>query len=144
VRTIDTHDVWQVLDETRRVAAPGLERRSDKPTNAQARAVAAALSGLFSWLQQHRKVEVNPCANVHRPDVPIARDRVLSDSEIVRFWHACDDMGAPFAQALRLLLLTGARRDEVAEMTRSELSDDGATWSTHCKQYQGLAFPNFC
>ena len=35
----------------------------------------------------------------------------------------------PFGPLLKVLLLTGQRRNEVAGMTRDELSDDGATWN---------------
>ena len=34
----------------------------------------------------------------------------------------------PFGPLLKVLLLTGQRRNEVAGMTRDELRDDGATW----------------
>jgi integrase len=70
---------------------------------------------------------------VHRPAPPDARDRVLSAEEVRWFWQACESADAPlqfraprpFAPLLRCLLLTGQRRDEVANMTRAELSDDG-------------------
>jgi integrase len=42
------------------------------------------------------------------------------------FWRAAGDLGEPFSQALKLLLLTGQRRTEVAGMRRSEL--DGDAW----------------
>ena len=130
VREIDGHDVWSVVDETRRIGAPGLERRSDRPTEPRARVMSSCLSKMFSWLVQNRKVEKNPCIGVHRPDAPKARDRVLTDAEIVAFWHACDKaVGDPFGQLLKLLLLTGSRLNEVAGMTRAELSEDGTTWS---------------
>jgi integrase len=37
-------------------------------------------------------------------------------------------VGEPFGAALKLLLLTGARLNEVSDMTRAELNDDGV-WS---------------
>jgi integrase len=129
VRDIDGGDIWALVDETRRLGAPGLERRSDGLTDAHARAMFTALSSLFGWLAKHRRVGANPCTGVYRPDAPKARDRVLTDAEIVAFWHACDDIGEPFGQLLKLLLLTGCRLNEVAGMRRSEVSEDGATWS---------------
>ena len=50
---------------------------------------------------------------------------MLTETEIVRFWHACDKVGEPIAQVLKLLLLTGCRRTELAGMRRDELGDDG-------------------
>jgi integrase len=130
VREIDAHDVWSVIDEARRLGMPGLERRNDSPADSRARAMLSALSTTFGWFAQHRKVEKNPCIGVHRPDAPKARDRVLTNAEIVAFWHACDKaVGEPFGQLLKLLLLTGSRLNEVAGMTRAELSEEGATWS---------------
>jgi integrase len=129
VREIDGADIHAVIDETRRLGAPGLERRSDRPTDSQARSMFSALSAMFGWCVRHRKVEKNPCIGVHRPDAPKARDRVLTDTEIVAFWNACDEAREPIGQLLRTLLLTGCRLNEVARMRREELIADGATWS---------------
>jgi integrase len=129
VRKIDGHDIWTVVDETRCLGAPGLERRSDGLTDSNARAMHSALSAFCGWLVKHRRVEANPCTGVHRPDAPKARDRVLTPAEIVTLWHACDKVGEPFGQLLKLLLLTGCRLNEVAAMRLGELSEDRATWS---------------
>jgi integrase len=51
------------------------------------------------------------------------------DDELRWFWSACDQLGEPFGPLLKLLLLTGCRRSEVAEMTWSELSPDGSVWT---------------
>lgn len=42
-----------------------------------------------------------------------ARDRVLNDPELRRVWLASESLGFPFGPMLKLLILTGARRDEV-------------------------------
>jgi integrase len=127
VASIDGHDVHGVVAETRERGAPGLERRSDGETESRARAMLSCLSRLFRWLVQHRRVEKNPCADVHRPEAPKARERVLTKDEIVALWRATDKVGEPAAAVLRLLLLTGCRLGEVAGMHREEL--DGETWT---------------
>jgi integrase len=124
---IDGHDIHNIVDETRRRGAPGLERRAEGPTESRARAMFATLSKMFAWQLQHRRVETNPCASVHRPEASPQRDRVLSRDELVRFWAATDNVGEPFGAALKLLLITGARLNEVSRMTRAELNDD--VWS---------------
>lgn len=137
VASIDEHDIWGVIDEARRVGVPGIAVRNGGLSEARARALFVALSSCFGWLRRHRRVTANPCAGVPRPANAKARERVLTADEIRWFWQACDTVDAPralsaprpFAPLLRLLLLTGARLDEVAGMTRSELSDDGATWN---------------
>jgi integrase len=85
----------------------------------------ACLSSFFGWLKKNRRTERNPCADIDRPEASAPRDRVLTETEIVRFWHACDKVGEPIGQVLKLLLLTGCRRTELAGMRRDELGDDG-------------------
>jgi integrase len=103
----------------------------------------AALSQLFRWAVQRRKVASSPTVGVWHPGAPPSRDRVLSDAEIKQFWRATDEVGEPFRAALRLLLLTGARVNEITGMHRSELSDDG-TWiipGARTKNHRSHAVP---
>ncbi|WFU55709.1 site-specific integrase [Bradyrhizobium pachyrhizi] len=129
IAEIDGHDIHGLIDETRRSGAPGLARRSDGPTEARARAMLSCLSRMFSWLLQHRRIDLNPCSGVHRPDAPKARDRVLTQAEIVKFWAAANAERVEFGAPLKLLLLTGCRLKEVSGMTSTELSDDCTIWS---------------
>jgi integrase len=123
---ITSHDIWVVVEETRRSGVPGLERRTNGRTDPLGRVVLATLSSFFGWLQRNRRIERNPCENVHRPDAGPARDRTLTDNEIVAFWHACHEFAEPIDQLLKLLLLTGCRRTELAGMLWSEIADN--TW----------------
>jgi site-specific recombinase XerC len=41
----------------------------------------AALSKLFSWLVEYRKIAINPAVGMYKPKAPQARDRVLSEAE---------------------------------------------------------------
>jgi integrase len=127
VGEIDGHNIHTLVAETRERGAPGLERRSDHPTESRARAMLAVLSRMYRWLLQHRRVEVNPCISVHRPEPPMSRERVLSGDEIRWFWGACAAVGEPFGPIFRLLLLLGQRLNEVAGMRREELHEDN-TW----------------
>ena len=43
-----------------------------------------------------------------------SRERVLSDSELPRFWSAFDDAGLIISTALKTILLVGQRPGEVA------------------------------
>ena len=49
--------------------------------------------------------------------------RALDHDEIRRIWAATEDRGA-FGRVIRLLLLTGARRSEIAKLTRNRLLSD--------------------
>jgi integrase len=62
---------------------------------------------------------------VWRPGAPPARERTLTDAEIVAFWRACNTIGSPFGPLFQIMLLTGVRLREAANMVCSELSADG-------------------
>jgi integrase len=135
VREIDSHDIWTVTDEARKLGVPGIEARNDGVSEARARALFSALSSMFGWLRRQRRIEINPCTGVDRPSPPAARERVLTPAEVRWLWRACDHVDAPrvpgaprpFGVVFRLLLLTGARLNEVAGLRREELAEDG-TW----------------
>jgi integrase len=129
VAEIDGDDIHRITDEARERGVPGLERRAEGPSESQARAMFAGLSKLFAWLIEKRRLSANPCTGVHRPPALAARDRVLADAELVKFWKAADAERKEFGALLKLLLLTGCRLNEVAGMRRDELSEDGATWT---------------
>src|SRR5262249_48114226 len=57
------------------------------------------------------------------------RERVHSDAELREIWRAADLLGYPFGSVVKLLLLTGARREEVAGMRWSELAADFSLWT---------------
>ena len=115
------------MDEARRHGIPGLPRHNKGTSDARGRKMHGALSVLFRWLLRHRKVRSNPCVGVERPGAPPPRERALSDAEVRWFWRGCEKLGAPYGPLLQVLLLTGARLDEVTGMRRDELSEDGAT-----------------
>ena len=122
---IDDHDVHSVVEDARKRGIPGLPRRNQGTSDARGRKLHAALSVLFRWLLQRRKVTGNPAIGVWHPGAPPARERVLSTAEIKTFWQACDRLGPPYGPLFKLLLLTGARLNEVTGMRRDELGDDG-------------------
>jgi integrase len=138
VTSIDGNDLYGVVNEVRRTGVPGLPKgyRHDAKglSDTQGQAMAAVLSTLFSWLLEHRHIGANPALGMHKPLAPRARDRVLNTKPDVRradevrwFWQATGKLTQPFEVLLKLLLLTGCRRDELAEMRWDELSDDMAT-----------------
>ncbi len=130
IASITAHDVHDLVDEIRTRGVPGLtSQRRGVVSDSQARVSHARLSKFFSWAIAQRLIDKNPCTGAWRPDVGQARERVLSDDEIRWFWQACDSLGQPFGPILKLLLLTGQRRDEVAGMTRAELDLPNGTWS---------------
>jgi integrase len=124
ITSIDAHDIIAVIDDAARHGIPGLDRANDGTSDARGRRMHAVLSTVFRFLQRRRRIAVNPCAGVWAPGPPPARDRVLSDDEIKLFWRACEQLGAPYRQLFRFLLLTGCRREEVARIRRNEIVDN--------------------
>jgi integrase len=126
---IDADTVFRLIEEVRHKGTPGLERRIDDASEARARSMHSALAKMFSWLLEKRRVAHNPLDALKRPSPPKARDRVLSEREIVAFWQAAGRMSKPFEALFKLLLITGSRLNEVAQMEASELSEDGSVWT---------------
>ncbi|WP_439577922.1 tyrosine-type recombinase/integrase [Elioraea sp.] len=83
----------------------------------------------YAWAEKRGKVPGNPFAGVPIGAGVVARERVLSGDEVGRVWNAALGMGEPWGPLFRVLLLTLARREEVAGMRWSELSADLSTWT---------------
>jgi integrase len=96
--------------------------------------VLMVLSKFFKWLMARDVIVASPVAGVAMPTKENPRERVLNDTEIVRFWNACEAIPVPFGDIYRLLLLTGARKQEVAEMERREIDDQARTWELPAKR----------
>jgi integrase len=80
----------------------------------------AVLSGLFGWAKGKRLVASNPCVGLDRAE-EVARDRVLDDKELRKVWNAAGELGHPWTAIVRLLILTGQRRNEIADLRWSEI-----------------------
>jgi integrase len=84
--------------------------------------VKAAASAIFSWAVKEEIVTTNPCIGVDGNETR-SRERVLSDSELPRFWAAFDDAELVRSSALKVILLTGQRPGEVRRMRREHVVD---------------------
>ena len=69
--------------------------------------------------------EANPCQYLHRwPEK--SRDRVLDLIELGAVWRLAPEAGQPFGDIVRLLILTGCRKNEVGELRWREIDFDKA------------------
>jgi integrase len=90
----------------------------------------AWLRRMCSWAIERGLMEVNPCTGVKAPAAETARDRViLSDIELKNVWQAADGLEQPYGAFIKLLILTGARRNEVAEMRWQEIDLAAKLWT---------------
>jgi integrase len=94
---------------------------------AMASRTAAYGRACYQWAAKRGSLAVNPFANL--PVAAVAkRDRVLTDDELRSIWQASTGPGA-FNAIVRMLILTGQRREEVAAMAPEELAADLSLWT---------------
>jgi integrase len=87
-----------------------------------ANGVKAAISAIFNWGISQEIVVANPCKLV--PNFPVsARERVLADSELPKFWKAFDHLDPVRGTALKMILLTGQRPGEISHLLRQHIVD---------------------
>jgi integrase len=117
-RGIGRSDVTALLDEV-----------EDDHGARQADYVLAITRGIMNWFAARNDHYVPPIVKGMRRTNPSARARarILDDSEIQVLWRAAESNGA-FGAAVRLLLLTGQRRNKVFSMKWADISIDG-TWT---------------
>ena len=85
--------------------------------------VRASLSGYFTWLSCEGYVDANPVALTVKL-AETARERVPSDDDIINIWQALAD--DQYGAIVKLILLTGCRREEIGGLCWSEIDLDKA------------------
>jgi integrase len=109
----------------------------------------AELSKLCKWAASRRVrlIPSNPFRDIEKPltsERSRRRQRVLSDAELALVWQATDALRFPWSQIVKLLILTGQRRTEVASMNWGELDLTNAVWNlppARTKNKQAHAVP---
>jgi integrase len=90
--------------------------------------VLAVTRRLFNWAVEEEILAVSPIGKL-KATKEVSRDRVLDDAEIKLVWKAFERIGWPFGPVGQLLMLTGARRTEVAEARWKEFDLATKTWT---------------
>jgi integrase len=84
----------------------------------------------FIWAQKKRYIIDNPVIGLSPHSRP-SRARVLSDDELKKVWDTCSDKANELPQYFRiivkLLILTGQRRGEIAALKSEYFSNDTCT-----------------
>lgn len=119
---ISRRDVLDVLDVL-------VERDAEVMANR----TLAYLSMLFGWALHREIITTDPTDNIKKPGSEQSRERVLSLDELRAIWQATEptqaNHGDLFTGIVRILMLTGQRREEVGGMRWSELDLSAATWT---------------
>jgi len=85
-----------------------------------------SISAMYKWLDAEGLVPegTNPAAGTATADEGPSRDRVLSQEELAEVWGALGDDHV--SDIIRLLVLTGQRRDEITKLRWSEIDFEKA------------------
>jgi integrase len=127
---LDRAAVVRALDALTRRRRRKHGASADKPKGAAMTGRTAAYGrAAFAWAVKRGAVHTNPFAALPVDKSIAKRERVLSDAEIGEIWRATGVAASPYGTIVRLLLLTGQRRGEVAGMAWGEISDDLAIWT---------------
>ncbi|MBX7461769.1 tyrosine-type recombinase/integrase [Qipengyuania huizhouensis] len=90
----------------------------------------AVMRRLFRWAKSEGDlITPSPMADMETPAPPPSRKRVLKDWELALVWDAAATLGYPFGPMVRVLILTGQRRNEVSDMPWQELDHAERLWS---------------
>ncbi|WP_419729218.1 tyrosine-type recombinase/integrase [Lichenicola sp.] len=117
--TITVRDVVAVLEQVATNNGPVAANR-----------LRATLRAMWSWgLRSQRLTTPSPVTDTFKPAREVSRARVLTEKELQLVYGQAG--GGAYGLIVRLLLLTGQRREEVAGMRWSELTpapDGSALW----------------
>lgn len=118
----------------------GIEKKHGAP---QADAVLSTIRGITTWYASyHPRTYTSPVVAKMKRDKRTAKEkarkRVLNDDEIRAVWTACKDLGT-FGALVRVLLLSGQRRQKVTTMKWADLSGGVWTISAQNKREKGHA-----
>lgn len=108
IETITRAEAHEMLDEVIEESGASI-----------AREVRKHLTRMFNWAADRGLIAANPLAGMQRPELGyLSRERVLSIEELGQIWAAAKEAAYPFGDMVRLLILTGQRRSEIAGLER--------------------------
>jgi integrase len=128
---ITRKDVIKIIDEI-----------NSRGAKYQAHTILTHCKVFFAWAVEHGHIEASPAALI-KPSRLIGakepRQRVLTDTELAVFWRAARRMQYPMGPLLRMLLLTGQRKSEVAEARWHEFNLETKLWTIPPERFKSDA-----
>jgi integrase len=109
----------------RRRIADELARLTIENGAVQSNRTRSSLSAFLNWCVGEGYIDVNVAAQTNKHE-EIARNRVLSDAELRTIWNALPEQ-SDYCDLIRLLILTGQRLREIANLSWPEVDLDKAT-----------------
>ena len=119
-RLLRRHFPFKTLDEIdRKAVVPILDELTPSIRDHALR----RLKAFLNWCVDRDYLQNNALIRLKSGGGTTKRDRVLSDDELRRIWHACLQLGT-FGRIVQMLLLTGCRRSEIADLRREWIQGD--------------------
>jgi integrase len=133
-----------VTEITQQDVVEMIEAIADSGRPYAAHRASAYASKLFTWAMARPLygIKVSPRTGVHTTELAgkkAERKRVLADVEVAALWRAVNGLDYPAAPFVRLLLLTGQRLREVADMAWQEIDLENGLWTIPPERMKGDA-----
>jgi integrase len=101
-----------------------VERIRDKAGEAAARNSLVSLKSAYRWALRQELIDADPLNGFQLPEKTGDRERVLSLDEARAIFAAAGKLDYPGGAFVKLLLLTGCRRTEIAGLRWDEIKDE--------------------
>jgi integrase len=115
---------WQgrlITDIDKRAARAVVDDIRDRGKHVLANRIFSHLHRMFVWCADRDIIKDNPLRDVKGKTKEKSRTRVLSDDELKKVWLASSKLSGPYRDAFRLLVLTGARKNEISKLRGEEV-----------------------
>ncbi len=99
-------------------------------TPSEANHLFGVLKTFFAWCEQRQLISLSPIARLSKPAKETSRDRVLTNAELKAVWNAAAS-ASQFDTIVRLCILLGQRRGEIATIEPSWITDGVLTIPRH-------------
>jgi len=119
------------LGEINRRAIAVLLAEIEKESGTVARnRLRSSLFAFFTWAIHEGFIDANPVSGTRKEDEGGSRERVLTQTELAQLWTTLGQSNSvplgQFGDIIRLLILTGQRREEIAALRWDEVDFDRA------------------
>jgi integrase len=133
------------VGQLREITHSDIMRRLSKLSNSEHDHALSVGNTFFNWCVARRYIDDNPCRGIS-PRGSKPRNRILNAQELKAVWEACHDpntgLPKPYRDIVRLLILCGQRRGEIAALRISFIEGNIATLPGEvCKNGRQHTFP---
>lgn len=127
IREVGRDDVYNLVAQVEKDTGPGAAYGALKH-----------LHRLFEFALDREIIDKNPARKLKRKDLKSNGDngRALEDAELRAIWKAAGDLGYPAGPWIKLLMLTGQRRNDISQAARSEIDFENHLLEIPARRYK--------